>query len=492
MAEKADKIINALSRNQLLGTIPSGLFLVNREKTILYWNPEAERITGYSASDVIGQHCSILEGIECGSGCRLFDPGTPEKPIINAECVISTKSGDRIIISKNVDLLYEDGEVIGGIESFIDITRQKKLEEKLRRHGEELEETVRQRTAALDDERTRLRSVLDAMGDPAYIVTADYRIDFLNKAMEKLVGNATGKSCHQTIYDLDSPCPECPWEEIRKSRSIHNEQRFGRNDRVYEILHTPVYSPQGELEKLAVCRDITERKEATEKLQELNRHLDSFVYTVSHDLRSPLTPIIGFAEFLQDEYRDKLDDQAISLLKEIESQGGRMLKLMEDLLQLSRVGHLPPPDEPVDVKKIIDQLILEKQFEMSDRNIRFTVGEMPKLRIPESLISELFGNLIHNAMRYGCQPGDSIEIESDPSSANTISVIDHGPGIPEKEREKVCNVFFRGTTSKDIAGTGIGLATVHKIVRLYDGSIRIEETPGGGCTFVIQFPDNQD
>jgi len=489
MEQKTRQFLQALTRDQVLSTIPSGLFLVDKMRHIVYWNREAERITGYSAAEAIGQHCSFLEGIECGSGCGLFDADGPDKPIIGVECHIRTKTGEQIVIAKNVDFLKQESIVVGGIESFVDITSQKNLESALRQNSEELEATVKKRTAALEEERTRLRSVLDAMNDPAYIVTADFQIDFLNKAMLSVFEPDTGLLCYEALHDIKVPCGGCPWDEIKDGRTVHEERQFGQLDRTYEIVHTPVHTPQGELQKLAVCRDITERKEAAEKLEELNKQLDSFVYTVSHDLRSPLTPIIGFAEFLKEEYRDKLDDQGINLLQEIENQGGRMLNLMEDLLELSRVGHLPPPEKPVNVNAVIELVLQENHAEINQKNTSITVKDLPELVIPETLLIELFSNLLLNALRYGCNSGGQIEIGGDSNSnEKSLYVRDYGPGIPEKEREKVCNVFFRGSTAGDTQGTGIGLATVHKIVRLYNGVIKIEETPGGGCTIRIQFP----
>lgn len=488
MIDQTKKLLQALSQDQILATIPSGLFLVDKQQNIVYWNHEAERITGYSAEEAIGQHCSFLEGIECGGGCALYDKNATEKPIIGAECHIKTKTGKTIVINKNVDYLRQEDQVVGGIESFIDITSQKKLEQTLRQHSDELEQTVHERTRELTEERSRLRSVLDAMSDPAYIVTENFEIDFINQATKELFGDSEGQRCYTLLHDRNRPCTDCPWPQIKKSQMVHEERAFGQNERIYEIVHTPVHNPQGEIQKLAVCRDITERKEAADKLLELNKHLDSFVYTVSHDLRSPLTPIIGFAEFLKEEYRGKLDDQAINLLEEIENQGGRMLNLMEDLLELSRVGYLPLPDKAEDVNAVISQILLDNVHELTEKNIEITTDPLPELLMPETLIYELFSNLILNAVRYGCKPGDGIEIGGAKENGTvTYFISDHGPGIPEKERGKVCNVFFRGTTSKDIPGTGIGLATAHKIARLHNGSILFTETSGGGCTVQLQF-----
>ena len=482
-------LLQLLERDQLLETMPSGLFLVDCDMIIVHWNREAERITGYSADEAVGQHCTFLEGIECGAGCGLFDEGSPEKPLTGINCRIRGKNGNLIHISKNIDLLQHEGKTIGGIESFIDMTEQKKLEQTLREHGEDLEETIRKRTAALEEERSRLRSVLDSMTDFGYIVSSDFRISFINQALLNIIGPAEGEFCYRVIHDRDTICESCPVPQVITGETIHEERVFPLNSRTYEIIHTPLYSSQGEPEKLAVCRDITERKETNERLLEANRQLDSFVYTVSHDLRSPLTPIIGFAEFLKNEYRDRLDQQGIDLLTEIESQGNRMLTLMEDLLELSRVGHVAPPVEPVDSTVILQNVLNDMASEIAEKHVTVSSTPMPRLLLPESLLEELFSNLLHNALRYGCAEAGTIDVQGEMGNGHvTIQIVDHGPGIPEEEKARVFDVFYRGAAVKQLPGTGIGLATVQKIVRQYNGKIELLDTPGGGCTIVLQFP----
>lgn len=489
MHQTKSKLLNLLNRDQLLETMPSGLFLVDCDKIIVHWNREAERITGYSAEEAVGQHCSFLEGIECGSGCGLYDPGAPEKPVIGANCRIRGKDGNQIHITKNIDLLRHEGEVIGGIESFIDVTEQKNLEQALRQHSDELEETVLQRTAALEAERVRLRSVLDSMTDLAYIVSEDFKLRFTNKALQNRLGEVEGHPCYQALHNETSPCQNCPLPSVLAGETVHEERVFPTSGHTFEIIHTQLYSAQGELQKLAVCRDITERKEASERLIEANQQLDSFVYTVSHDLRSPLTPIIGFAEFLQHEYRDRLDDQAIDLLSEIESQGSRMLALMEDLLQLSRVGHVAAPDAPVDTASILQNVLTDLASDIAERGVEVTTTPLPKLLLPESLLEEVFSNLLRNGLNYGCPDGGNIEIVCDETDDQVLlRFIDHGPGIPEEEKANVFNVFYRGPSVKHLPGTGIGMATVQRIVRQYDSRVDLLDTPGGGCTVLLQFP----
>jgi len=488
MKLRNSRLLEVLSKDQILKTIPSGLFLVDDQRNIVYWNSEAERITGYSPSEVVGQHCSILEGIECGRGCGLYDAGTPEKPIIGAECEIHTKTGQKIVINKNIDFLRLDGEVIGGIETFIDVTTQKELDGKLRVHSEQLEELVKSRTSALQEERAGLRSILDGMTDMAYIVTAELRIDFFNKAMEKVFGVKHGERCYEVIHGRKAPCKDCPWGKIA-SGAVIEERNFKPNNRVYEVIHSPVHGPRGDIQKLAVCRDITERKEALEKLTEVNKQLDSFAHTVSHDLRSPLTGVGCYIELIKEKYGRELKGDGLKMLEEIETQAGRMLNIIEDMLCYSTLDHVELTDTPVNTNEIVLQVLLDNRFEIEAKKVQIDNGGMPQLKIPETLLYELFSNLLLNAIRYGCEQGGLVKVRGETNSeTHSLFIIDQGPGIPEQERESVLNPFVRGSTSGRVSGTGIGLATVHKIVQRLKGNLHLEDTPGGGCTVRLEFP----
>lgn len=488
MKRENSKFISALSKEHLLNTIPSGLFLVDHQRYIVSWNREAERLTGYSAEEIIGQHCSILEGIECDQGCRLYDAGSPKKPIMASECHIRTKSGKEIVISKNIDLLQINGEVVGGVETFIDITSQKKMENESRLWAKNLEKEIEKRVLDLQEERLQLRSVLDSMMDMAYIVTQDLHIDFFNQAMLEAFGPDLEGHCYEVIYGYSNPCQDCPWEEVRQGQTVIDERAFRRGGRIFEVIHTPVYDVHGELQKLTVCRNITERKEVSQKLKELNQSLDSFVSSVSHDLRSPLTPIIGCAEILLDQYSSVLDERGTELVQTIHRRGYLMLNLIEDLLEFSCLDQTGP-DRPINPNQVIEQVLLDNQAEIRAKNVLVKYGDLPEISIQETLLYQLFNNLILNAIRYGCEKDGSVEIAGhSENKAVVFTIADHGPGIPPEEREKVFEIFYRGSQAKQEKGTGIGLATVQKVVRLYSGTILIEETPGGGCTVKITFP----
>lgn len=379
MTVQSSSFLSALSLTGVLESLPFGLFLVDCNQQIVYWNPAAARITGFAAAEAVGRHCSFLEGIPCGRRCGLFDPKVP-KPVTGVVCSIRGRDGRRITLSKSVDLLRgADGAVIGGVESFVDISLMTELEKQLRRHALEREQEVRKRTRELEAERAQLR--------------------------------------------------------------------------------------------------------------EVNSELEAFAATVAHDLRTPLTPIIGYAEFLQEQYAECLDAQARSVLSEIQSQGRRMLHLMEDLLTLARLGRLDPPREPVPLAEVLAEVLAELRAAREAAGLDIRIGTLPHLALPRTLLSELLANLIGNALRYAGPNGGPIEIDRPPQGGPRFFVRDHGPGVAPEETERIFDPFYRGTHSKSLGGTGIGLTIARKVVRLYGGRIWVEETPGGGATFQVEFPD---
>ncbi len=241
---------------------------------------------------------------------------------------------------------------------------------------------------------------------------------------------------------------------------------------------------------LGTFEDITERKRAEDELVEANRELDAFVSTVSHDLRTPLTPIISYAEVLQEAYRDQLDGQALDYLAKIEGQGRRMLAVMEDLLVLARVGHVKRPAEPVDPNTVLEDVLIAVGSQMAEAGIVTEKTPLPLVQVPVTLLVQIFDNLIGNAIRYAGKEGSPIEIGGE-RKGNLVQLFvrDHGPGIPEEERRQIFELFYRGVASGKSSGTGVGLATVQKISRLFGGRAWVEETFGGGSTFIVELAD---
>jgi PAS domain S-box-containing protein len=277
-----------------------------------------------------------------------------------------------------------------------------------------------------------------------------------------------------------------------KKDSYRLQKRFMREDgSIFWVDNsvTRIMDEEGRISALAgIIVDITEHKQTEEKLQAANRELDAFVRTASHDLRSPLTIIIGFSEYLLKEYRHRLDEQGIALVKRIEQCGHKMRQLLEDLLAFARVGYIEIPQEAVDSNLIVLEVILAQT--QNTEGIVIERGPLPCVHIPKTFLLQVFDNLIGNAVKYAGKSGGPIQVGGEVGDDRIrFFVRDHGPGINPEEKKRIFDPFFRGAAGRDISGTGIGLATVRKIARLYHGNAWLEDTPGGGCTFWVEMRD---
>jgi PAS domain S-box-containing protein len=485
---EARGIIKNISLEQALRTIPSGLFVVDTEMQVVYWNPAAERITGYDAEEAVGKHCSFLRGIPCDERCSLFDSDKP-KPIIGGRCTIVTKSGETRHLIKNVEFLRNaEGEIIGGIESFNDLSEQYALEESLREQATTLEVRVKARTEELKKSEQRFRLVLDNMDDMAYIANEDLKLTFMNRAMQDSFGDRVGEACYEVLHSKKSACSWCPMDKVFKNRTVRDERKLGGQERTYEIVHTPLPEADGIRQKLAVCRDITLRKKAENELIEANRELDAFAHSISHDLRSILAPVVTYMDFLSITYSEVFDDQILQILSEVERQSERAIALLDDLLDLAQVNHVKVADCPTDVNKIVNEVVRELALNNEDCS-EIIAEKLPHTWLPETLVYQIFINLLSNANHYVPRESGAIEVGSwDEDKSTTYFIRDFGLGVPAKERETIFDIFFRGKISQGHRGTGVGLAIVRKIALRCQGQAWVEKTPGGGATFCISLP----
>ena len=241
-------------------------------------------------------------------------------------------------------------------------------------------------------------------------------------------------------------------------------------------------------QKLAVCRDITERNKAEKDLQEANRELDAFAHSVSHDLRGILAPVVTYMDYLRQTYAEVFDEQILQILTETERQSERAITLLDDLLDLAQVSHIKPGEHPTDPNMIVDEVLRELELEETDHP-KVIVDKLPQTWLPETLVYQIFSNLLGNACRYTPAASGPVKVGCwDEAKQVTYYVQDHGPGIPHKESERIFDIFYRGEASKDNRGTGVGLAIVRKIAIRCNGQAWVEQTPGGGATFCVAIP----
>jgi light-regulated signal transduction histidine kinase (bacteriophytochrome) len=235
----------------------------------------------------------------------------------------------------------------------------------------------------------------------------------------------------------------------------------------------------------------TELRKTNDDLQSVNRELEAFAYSVSHDLRAPLRHIAGFTELLQKHSDSVLDDKGRDHIGMIRTAANRMDNLVDDLLAFSRIGRAETQTTTIDLAQLVNEVVSEIAPDIKGRNLLWRVGSLPICSGDRSMLRLVFANLISNAVKF-TRTRDQAEIE--------IGSLDHGPdrmvvfvkdngvGFDMKYEAKLFGVFQRLHSQEAFEGTGIGLATVQRIIHRHGGRVWAEGSINGGATFYVALP----
>lgn len=229
-----------------------------------------------------------------------------------------------------------------------------------------------------------------------------------------------------------------------------------------------------------------------ELLERSNADLERFAYVASHDLKTPLRVITGYAQMLERRYRDRLDDEANEYIAFLTSGTKRMYRLITDLLHYSRINSQAKPLEPVSAARAADIAVGNLKAVIEDADAMVTVGQLPVILADESQLSSLFQNLVGNALKYrhpDRRPDIRVTATRLSSSIWRFAVKDNGIGIEAEHFERIFVIFQRLHADTAYEGTGIGLALCQRIVTRLGGRIWVESTPGEGSTFFFTAKD---
>ncbi len=228
----------------------------------------------------------------------------------------------------------------------------------------------------------------------------------------------------------------------------------------------------------------------TSELEAANRELESFSYSVSHDLRAPLRAIDGFSQVILEEYADKLDDEGKRYLGIVRANSQKMAQLINDLLAFSRLGRKALDVTEVDIASLVREIIGECMAEAGDRAIEWKIAELPSTSADRALIRQVLLNLMANAIKF-TRPREKAVIElgtSDGKGETVYFVRDNGVGFDMRYRDKLFGVFQRLHSDNEFGGTGVGLAIVQRIIHRHGGRVWAESKPDEGATFYFTLP----
>ncbi len=346
-----------------------------------------------------------------------------------------------------------------------------------------------------------LEAVVFGVAEPILVIDRNYNIILKNPAADGFWGLPKGGKafkCHEVLHGIEEPCKRESWPcplrqvlETGKPVTVLHEHRGESGVRKYELLASPLVL-SGELVGITeTARDITERKA-------LERHRSDFLAMVTHDLKSPLTAILGYSELIKDECERRGDESVRAMAEAVEQGGHRLLRLVEDFLTVSRMEaeKLELKKAPADIREVLAKV--EKDFHLQAKNSGISLsaelpdGTMPQPLIDRPQVERVLGNLVQNAINY-TPSGGSIIIGAEESSKDgrgyiKVFVSDTGRGIPKEEQEKVFSKYYRSSRTAGIRGSGLGLTIAKAITEAHGGWIKLESEPGKGSTFSLFLP----
>ena len=384
------------------------------------------------------------------------------------------------------------------------MTELRRVERELAAHRDRLEELVAARTRQVREQAAIIDQIHDA------VVSTDLNgiITSWNQGAERLYGyqadEVLGRSVALLYEDNDFL-----WRQVllplQRQGALELEVQLKRKDgsRVdvllsLSLLRNEQGEPQG---TIGYSLDISARKQAerllkqrSEELAAANRELEAFAYSVSHDLRAPLRAIDGFSQALLEDYGERLDGPGLDYLRRVRAASQRMAALIDDLLQLSRLTRAPLQPRVVDLSSMAREILSELQEQQPDRFVQVDIQPGMQVWGDPGLLRTALQNLLDNAWKYTSKNAYArIEVGCDQTDGDTVFYVrDNGAGFDMGYADKLFGPFQRLHHPSEYEGTGIGLATVQRIIHRHGGRIWAESSPGQGATFYFRLATTSD
>ena len=472
-----------------LGAIGDAVWTADSEGCVRFMNRAAEELTGWSQELALGRTATDIVQVV----------NEPDGSVERFRGLLGVASAPESDLNKEYRVLARDGvyywvtikatTIAGANDSSIrvvvmqDVTRRKDSEQELRRQADLLEQSQA----------------------PIFTWELGGAISYWNHAAHALYGFSPQEACGhavtdmlRTVHPFSEEAPEAALKrDGRWSGELVRKTKDGR-EIVVEGLLVVVQDRDGRKTVLETDRDITERKGADLEIRRLNQELrariteltavnqelESFNYSISHDLRAPLRHIDAYTKILLEQPGLELVGEARTFVDRVRKSSGRMGRMVDELLELSRTSRVEPVRQATELKTLVEDVLFELNPEVHGREIEWRIGELPLVSCDPTLTRQVFANLLANAVKFTRDRSPAvIEVGQTLSDGqSTLFVRDNGVGFNRKYADKLFGVFQRLHRREDFEGTGIGLATVQRIVHKHGGRIWAEAELDKGAT----------
>ena len=484
---KREKRFRALIEN-----IHDGIVLNDEHSNVLYQSPSVTRILGYMLEERRGKPVlNYVHEQDKQLFLRLYEelatmPGQP----IKFQFRVRHQHGHYVWLEGVVTNMLHDRNVNGYVANYRDISERKQAEEKL------------------GQERYLLRTLIDNLPVYIYIKDLELRHVINNKANVELIGaQSEEETLGKTVLDyFDSDVVQKFMDADRQVLStgkpiidLEEEIINQRGEKRWLLTSKiPLMENQEVVGLIGISRDITDRKNAeivltelnaslatqAEKLTASNAELERFAYIASHDLQEPLRMVRSFLQLLKKRFESQMDSEAREYIDFAVDGAERMKTLITDLLEYSRLGVVSERRELIDTNNLLQRTTEVMRPSLEAAAVRLTVNILPSVIGVRTQLSQVFQNLIGNAIKYRSEDQPYIVVDGTEDETHWIfSVADNGIGIDPRFVDKIFEIFQRLHPEGKTKGAGIGLAICKRIVEAHGGRIWVDTVEGSGSTF---------
>lgn len=491
--KKIEKIVKEIADYKYALDESSIVAITDQKGTIKHVNDNFCAISKYSREELLGNdHRIINSGFHSKEFIRNLWLTIANGNIWKGELKNRAKDGTYYWVNTTiVPFLNESGKPYQYVSIREDITGRKKIEE----------------------QQILYQQIIRSSDDAIISTDLAGTITSWNRGAEHIFDYTTeealGKNISMILPDDKKADEEFILEKVRRGESINHFEttrvkKYGGSIFI-SLTVSPVRNSTGEIIGASkIARDITERKRIENEIKKLNDELEvrvkerteemeSFSYSVSHDLRAPLRAVNGYARILEEDYKHLLDQEGQRLLNEVQQNARRMGTLIDDLLAFSRLGRKAVEKSLIDMTKLTEAAVREIEQTTEHHALIKSEGLLPVMA-DYSLMLHVMINLVSNAIKYSSlHPNPVIEIQSVKKGAEIIySIKDNGVGFSMDYVHKLFGVFQRLHSHDEFPGTGVGLAIVQRIIHKHNGKVWAEGKEKAGATFYFTLPANEN